>query len=134
MKIIHDKLPKKNLRGCLGRTPAQGFTIVELMIVVMIIGLLATVAYPFYGRARTTTQINQCQGHQRVLLGALELYMFEAEAGEAVTLNDILPFVKGETMPKCPAQGTYSLNSENEGIQGGIACSIASHNAEFNAD
>ena len=110
--------------------PFNGFTILEVMIVVMVIGLLATIAYPFYGRARTTTQINLCQGHQRVLLGAMEQYLFEAPNGAAVTFDDILPHVKGEVMPKCPAQGTYTLHSESEGIQGTVACSIAIHNAD----
>jgi prepilin-type N-terminal cleavage/methylation domain-containing protein len=52
---------------------AAGFTLVELMTVVLIVGILVTIAFPVYTRTRTQAEAKACQANQRVVSGAIEL-------------------------------------------------------------
>ncbi|WP_339344931.1 type IV pilin protein [uncultured Alcanivorax sp.] len=52
----------------------QGFTLVELMIVVMIVAILAAIGYPSYTRYVQDTRQAEAQGEMMALSGALERY------------------------------------------------------------
>jgi prepilin-type N-terminal cleavage/methylation domain-containing protein len=83
-----------------------GFTLVEMMIVVALIGLLATIAIPTFVRARSTSQMNACINNLREIFGASQQWALEyREAPEAmVTFPDIQPYLKNAIV--CPAGGT----------------------------
>ena len=72
-----------------------GFTLVEIMIVVSIIGLLAAIAIPNFVRARTTAQMNACINNLRQIDGAIQQYALEnhAAAATAVNLAAITPYL-----------------------------------------
>ena len=55
----------------------SGFTLVEIMIVVAIIGLLAAIAIPSFMRARTTSQQNACVNNLRMIEDGKERYAME---------------------------------------------------------
>ncbi len=91
-----------------------GFTLVEIMIVVAIIGLLAAIAIPNFSKARTAAQKTACVNNLRQIDGAIEQFALEAKRkqGDAVTANDVAPYLKGNAMPRCPSDNSaYTVSA-----------------------
>ena len=63
------------------RMRVKGFTLVEMMIVVAIIGLLAVIAIPNWVRARTTSQNNACISNLREIWGATQQWALDNRKG-----------------------------------------------------
>ncbi len=90
----------------------KGFTLVEIMIVVAIIGLLAVIAIPNFIKARETAQKNACINNLRIIDGAKEQYAIENHLSTTSSVDsaDIGPYIKGG-FPGCPASGTYTVGN-----------------------
>src|SRR5438270_11824591 len=105
-----------------------GFTLVEIMIVVAIIGLLAAIAIPNFVKARTTSQANACINNLRQYDGAVQQYALENKltSSATYTLSLLKPYIKldsGTQLPSCPANGTYSPGAS---VTNPPTCSLSS--------
>jgi len=89
----------------------RGFTLVEIMIVVGIISLLATIAIPNFLKSRNRSQTNACINNLRQINGAVETWALENNKASAapVTWADIAVYIKTE--PFCPSGGTSFADS-----------------------
>ena len=67
----------------------KGFTLIELMVVVLIIGILVAVAIPMFGSTAARTKDTTCIVNLRAIGGALEQYKAEYNTSSA-TLDQII--------------------------------------------
>ncbi len=89
----------------------KGFTLVEIMIVVAIIGLLAAIAIPSFMKARTTSQQKACINNLRQIEAGKEQWaLAEKKAqGTSADVSEVNTYMKAT--PTCPASGTYDYKT-----------------------
>lgn len=90
-----------------------GFTLVEIMIVVAIIGLLASIAIPSFVSARNTARQTACITNLRSIDAGKELgaMAWKLTDGDTINTSTVNEYVKGTTIPLCPGGGTYTYQS-----------------------
>ncbi len=103
----------------------QGFTLVEIMIVVAIIAILAAIAIPNFAKYRKESQNNSCVSTMASIATAAESWLSKpanatkAKEGGKIDLVTDLVGTDGDgyfkTEPKCPTGGTYDITVGDKG-------------------
>ena len=106
-------------------TTTQGFTLLEIMTVVALIGLLAAMAIPYVLKPRTTTQTTVCIKYLRLIEDGKEQLAFEYRIpnGASVIEDSVNTYLKTGRAPECPAGGVYSYNP----LGSNPTCNITDH-------
>lgn len=102
------------------------FTLVEIMIVVLIIGILMAIAVPNFVKARESSRTNSCIANLKQTDSAKEQWAMDnkKDAGAAVAFSDLVgATLYMKSTPDCPSGGTYTVNA----VGTNPACDKTSH-------
>ncbi len=113
MKLLNEKHP--------------GFTLVEIVLVIVIVGILASIAVTNYIPLQESAKRATCFANQRSLEEAQKLYYSRTllETGKAVTpdaIEELAPFMQDGVLPVCPDGFAYELMPN-----GAVRCTSPDH-------
>ena len=104
----------------------RGFTLLEILIVVAVLGILVGMAFPNFLKSRTNAQKQICIENLSQIESAKQIWGVENGRTDGDPPGDADLFGASRYMkhkPNCPAGGAYDLTS----VGVNATCSIAGH-------
>ena len=101
----------------------QGFTLIELMVVVLIIGILVAVAVPVFVSASASAKDRACQANLRTMDGAIQTYQADTQLS-AAALADLVPAYLKE-IPSEPTGSGYNFVAATSAVAAHAVCTAA---------
>jgi len=92
----------------------KGFTLVELMVVVVIIGILVAIAIPIYNNVTANAREKACAANIRALTGAAGMYLAE-QGNYPEEINELAPDYIDE-VPVCPVNKNAAYSIDENGV------------------
>lgn len=112
------------------RRARNGFTLVEILIVILIIGMLLAIAVPQFFKSREGAYARSCQHNLKQILGAKERWAMEySKAGTDTPDWPDLVSAYIKKQPECPAGGSYTIGR----LDAIPICDIGGVRGEWNA-